>query len=69
MMQAVLPGMHEQKRGTIINVASLGGRRGITPLGGYCACKSALVALTEALPLEEPVSPLYGSCIMRPAAP
>lgn len=52
MMQAVLPEMRERKRGTIINVASLAGRRGITPLGGYCATKFALVALTEALRTE-----------------
>jgi NADP-dependent 3-hydroxy acid dehydrogenase YdfG len=52
MMQAVLPWMREQNGGTIINVASLAGRRGITPLGGYCATKFALVALSEALRTE-----------------
>ena len=52
MMQAVLPLMKRRKRGTIINVASLAGRRGITPLGGYCATKFALVGLTEALRTE-----------------
>ena len=52
MMQAVLPLMREQRSGSIINVASLAGRRGITPLGGYCATKFALVALTEALRTE-----------------
>jgi len=38
--------------GTIVNVASLAGRRGMTPLGGYCATKFALVGLTEALRTE-----------------
>jgi NAD(P)-dependent dehydrogenase (short-subunit alcohol dehydrogenase family) len=38
--------------GTIVNVASLAGRRGVTPLGGYCATKFALVGLTEALRTE-----------------
>jgi len=52
MMQAALPLMARQGRGTIINVASLGGRRGITPIGGYCATKFALVGLTEALRTE-----------------
>ena len=52
MMQAVLPVMRSEKRGTIINVASLAGRRGMTPLGGYCATKFALVGLTEALRTE-----------------
>jgi NAD(P)-dependent dehydrogenase (short-subunit alcohol dehydrogenase family) len=49
MMQAVIPVMRRQKQGSIINVASLAGRRGIAPLGGYCATKFALVGLTEAL--------------------
>jgi uncharacterized protein len=35
--------------GSIVNVASLAGRRGLSPLGGYCATKFALVGLTEAL--------------------
>lgn len=38
--------------GTIVNVASLAGRRGVSPLGGYCATKFALVGLTEALRTE-----------------
>ena len=51
-IQAVLPAMQRRGRGTIINVASLAGRRGFTPLGGYCATKFALVGLTEALRTE-----------------
>jgi NAD(P)-dependent dehydrogenase (short-subunit alcohol dehydrogenase family) len=64
MMQAVLPGMRAQQRGSIINVASLGGRRGITPLGGYCASKSALVALTEALRIELARSAVHVGLVM-----
>jgi len=52
MMQAALKHMRQQGTGTIINVASLAGRRGVTPLGGYCASKFALVGLTEALRTE-----------------
>ena len=52
MMQAVLPGMQRRGRGAIINIASLAGRRGVTPLGAYCASKFALVGLTEALRTE-----------------
>ncbi len=46
---------HMQKNtsgGCIVNVASLAGRRGVSPLGGYCASKFALVGLTEALRAE-----------------
>lgn len=51
MTQAVLPAM-QRRGGAIINVASLAGRRGVTPLGGYCASKFALIGLTEALRTE-----------------
>jgi short-subunit dehydrogenase len=64
MMQAVLPGMRQQKRGTVINVASLAGRRGITPLGGYCATKFALVALSEALRTEVDTSKVHIGLVM-----
>ena len=46
-----------RKRGSIVNVASLAGRRGVTPLGGYCASKFALVGITEALRMEAPWYP------------
>ncbi|HEY8515513.1 MAG TPA: SDR family oxidoreductase [Candidatus Binatia bacterium] len=53
VMQAAVRQMREQGgEGTIINVGSLAGRRGISPLGGYCATKFALVGLTEALRTE-----------------
>ena len=64
MMQAVLPSMREHKRATIINVASLAGRRGITPLGGYCATKFALVALSEALRTELDTSKVHVGLVM-----
>jgi len=52
VMQEAVPIMLGQGGGTIVNVASLAGRRGYTPLGGYCATKFALVGLTEALRME-----------------
>jgi NAD(P)-dependent dehydrogenase (short-subunit alcohol dehydrogenase family) len=51
-MHAVLPIMRKAKTGSIVNVASLAGRRGVSPLGGYSATKFALVGLTEALRVE-----------------
>lgn len=51
-MQAVLPVMKAAKSGNIVNISSLAGRRGISPLGGYSATKFALVGLTEALRVE-----------------
>jgi NAD(P)-dependent dehydrogenase (short-subunit alcohol dehydrogenase family) len=52
VMQEALRAMRKQGHGSIVNVASLAGRRGIAPLGGYCATKFALVGLTEALRTE-----------------
>lgn len=57
-MQAALPSMRARRTGNIVNIASLAGRRGIPPLGGYCATKFAIVGLTEALHVE-----LFGSGI------
>jgi len=51
-MQAVLPVMRKAKSGNIVNVSSLAGRRGVSPLGGYSATKFALVGMTEALRVE-----------------
>jgi NADP-dependent 3-hydroxy acid dehydrogenase YdfG len=52
VMQAAVKLMREQGRGHVVNVGSLAGRRGFSPLGGYCATKFALVGLTEALRTE-----------------
>jgi len=51
-MQAVLPAMRAAGAGSIVNIASLAGRRGMPPLGAYCATKFAVVGLTEALRVE-----------------
>jgi NAD(P)-dependent dehydrogenase (short-subunit alcohol dehydrogenase family) len=52
VMQEALARMRPRNAGTIVNVGSLAGRRGIAPLGGYCATKFALVGLTEAVRTE-----------------
>jgi len=52
VMQEAVKVMRIQGSGHIVNVASLAGRRGFSPLGGYCATKFALVGLTEALRTE-----------------
>ncbi len=53
VMQAAVRQMQQQDSGGhIVNIASLAGRRGYSPLGGYCASKFALVGLTESLRTE-----------------
>jgi len=50
--QAVLPRMVSQRSGLIINVASVGGLRGIPNLSIYSATKAALIAFSDALRIE-----------------
>ena len=49
-IQATLP--HMKPGGRIINVSSVVGKRAIPKVGGYCASKFALNALTDALRVE-----------------
>ncbi len=49
-VQAVLP--HMRRGGRIINISSVLGKRAIPKVGGYCATKSALNALSDALRVE-----------------
>ncbi len=51
-MQAAIPIMRAAGHGNIVNIASLAGRRGVSPLGGYSATKFALVGLTDAIRIE-----------------
>jgi NAD(P)-dependent dehydrogenase (short-subunit alcohol dehydrogenase family) len=59
VMQEAVRQMRAQGGGSIVNVASLAGRRGVSPLGGYCATKFALVGLTEALRTELHGEPIH----------
>jgi 3alpha(or 20beta)-hydroxysteroid dehydrogenase len=55
-MQAALPGMIEAGRGSIINISSIDGIRGMPGTAAYCAAKHAVVGMTKAVALE--VAPL-----------
>ena len=50
--KALLPQMRKNKKGCIINVASVAGHIANSPLGGYAASKHALEAISEALAQE-----------------
>jgi NAD(P)-dependent dehydrogenase (short-subunit alcohol dehydrogenase family) len=64
VMQEAVPMMQAQGDGSIVNVASLAGRRGVSPLGGYSATKFALVGLTEALRTELHDGPVHVGLVL-----
>lgn len=55
-IHAVLPVMRSRRRGTIINLTSIGGLSGFAAVGYYSASKFAVEGLSESLRIE--VSPL-----------
>jgi len=56
MIHAVLPGMRQRRRGSIVNISSIGGLVGFPGVGYYNATKFAVEGLSEALAKE--VGPL-----------
>jgi len=50
--RAVLAGMLERRRGRIINIASVAGRKGMAYTAAYCAAKHGVLGFTRALALE-----------------
>lgn len=51
-IRAVLPHMKRQHSGNIVNIASVGGLRGIPNISIYSASKAALIALSDSLRIE-----------------
>jgi NAD(P)-dependent dehydrogenase (short-subunit alcohol dehydrogenase family) len=52
MTRAVLPAMMAQRSGKIINISSIGGRKGAKGRSAYRATKAALISLTESVAAE-----------------
>lgn len=52
-IQAVLPGMRSQQRGTIINIASIAAHQTFPDWGAYCVSKFGMLALSKTLAAEE----------------
>jgi NAD(P)-dependent dehydrogenase (short-subunit alcohol dehydrogenase family) len=64
VLQEAVRAMRADGGGSIVCVGSLAGRRGIAPLGGYCASKFALVGLVEALRMELIDEPIHVSLVL-----
>jgi short-subunit dehydrogenase len=52
-IQGILPAMRDQRRGTIINVASIAGQQPFPTWGAYNVSKAGLIALSKTLAAEE----------------
>ena len=61
--KAVLPAMMQQRRGAIVNVASLSGLHGVVGQTNYSAAKGALIAMTRSLSREVARSNIRVNCV------
>lgn len=63
MLRAVLPVMMKQRRGAIVNVASLSGLHGVVGQANYAAAKGGLIALTQVVAREVARSGIRINCV------
>ncbi len=63
MIKAALPSMMQQRRGAIVNVASLSGLHGVVGQTNYSAAKGAVIAMTRSLAREVARSGIRVNCV------
>ena len=63
MTKTALTPMMKQRRGAIVNVASLSGLRGVAGQTNYAAAKGALIAMTKSLAREVARSGIRVNCV------
>ena len=63
MLRAALPVMMKQRRGAIVNVASLSGLHGVVGQANYAAAKGGLIALTQVVAREVARSGIRINCV------
>lgn len=62
-IQAVLPHMIAEQRGSIVNISSMWGLRGASCEVGYSATKAAIIGLTRSLAMELAPSGIRVNCV------
>src|SRR6266699_944139 len=67
LAKAIFPYMSQERRGTIITISSVAGKRGWANASAYCASKFGLTGFTQALAAE---GKAYGirACVIYPGA-
>ena len=63
MTKQVLPVMMQQRRGAIVNVASLSGLHGVVGQTNYSAAKGAIIAMTRSLARETARNGIRVNCV------
>ena len=63
MIHAALPAMMKQRRGSIVNVASVSGLRGVVGQANYSAAKGGLIAMTRSVAREVARSGVRINCV------
>ena len=67
--QAVLPTMIAQKRGVIVNLASMAGKIGSRANLPYNASKAAVISMTKSLALAHAADGVRVNCVCPAAGP
>ncbi len=63
-VRAVVPVMIEQGGGSIINVGAYSAQKGVAQMGAYCATKSVVIRLTEAMAAELREKNINVNCVL-----
>lgn len=64
MARAVVPHMLEHGGGKIVNVGAASAQRGAAQMGAYCAAKSSVIRLTEAMAAELREQNINVNCVL-----
>ncbi|MES2951675.1 MAG: SDR family NAD(P)-dependent oxidoreductase [Pseudomonadota bacterium] len=62
--RAVVPHMLEHGGGKIVNVGAASAQRGVAQMGAYCAAKSSVIRLTEAMAAELREQNINVNCVL-----